>query len=148
MSWSHYLLQVNIYLVVFYAFYRLLLTKETYFVLNRAYLICSGVISLAIPFIQLDWFSKQEISQQIYVQVEQFNQLITQGAVVADANRFNWGSLIVAIYLLGILFFLGRFVDQLVGVKKMFNDARNGLAFSFWNKKIVANNLPDRKSVV
>lgn len=147
MSWSHYLLQVNIYLVVFYAFYRLLLTKETYFVLNRAYLICSGVFSLAIPFIQLDWFSKQEISQQIYVQVEQFNQLITQGAVVAEAKRFNWGSLIVAIYLLGILFFLGRFVVQLVGVKKMFNDARNGLAFSFWNKKIVANNLPGLETV-
>ena len=147
MSWSHYLLQVNIYLVVFYAFYRLLLTKETYFVLNRIYLICSGIFSLAIPFIQLDWFSKREISQQIYVQVEQLNQLITQGPVVAETQSFNWGSLIVLIYLSGVLFFLSRFIIQLIGVKKMFNGLKNGLAFSFWNKKIVADNLPDAETV-
>lgn len=147
MSWSHYLLQVNIYLVVFYAFYRLLLTKETYFVLNRVYLICSGIFSLAIPFIQLDWFSKREISQQIYVQVEQLNQLITQGPVVAETQSFNWGSLIVLTYLSGVLFFLGRFIIQLIGVKKMFNGLKNGLAFSFWNKKIVADNLPDAETV-
>ena len=142
MSWSHYLLQVNIYLVVFYTFYRLLLNKETYFVLNRIYLICSGVFSLAIPFIQLDWFSKREISQQIFVQVEQFNQLLTQGTVVAETKSFNWGSLIVIIYIVGVLFFLTRFIVKLIGVKKMFNDVKNGLAFSFWNKKIVADNLP------
>lgn len=147
MSWSHYLLQVNIYLVVFYAFYRLLLTKETYFVLNRVYLICSGIFSLAIPFIQLDWFSKQEISQQIYVQVEQLNQLITQGPVVAETQSINWGSIIVLIYLSGVLFFLGRFTIQLIGVKKMFNGLKNGLAFSFWNKKIVADNLPSAATV-
>ncbi|WP_199119609.1 M56 family metallopeptidase [Pedobacter sp. ASV28] len=147
MSWSHYLLQVNIYLVVFYAFYRLLLTKETYFVLNRVYLICSGIFSLAIPFIQVDWFSKQEISQQIYVQVEQLNQLINQGPVAAEAKSFNWGSIIVLIYLLGVLFFLGRFIIQLIGVKKMFNGLKNGLAFSFWNKKIVADNLPGATTV-
>lgn len=147
MSWSHYLLQVNIYLVVFYAFYRLLLTKETYFVLNRVYLICSGIFSLAIPFIQLDWFSKQEISQQIYVQVEQLNQLITQGQVVSETQSFNWGGIIVLIYLSGVLFFLGRFIIQLIGVKKMFNGLKNGLAFSFWNKKIVADNLPSAATV-
>jgi len=147
MSWSHYLLQVNIYLVVFYAFYRLLLTKETYFVLNRVYLICSGIFSLTIPFIQLDWFSKQEISQQIFVQVEQFNQFIAQEPMVAEAKSFNWGNLVVFIYLLGVLFFLIRFIVQLAGVKKMFNGVKNGLAFSFWNKKIVADNLPDAATV-
>lgn len=147
MSWSHYLLQVNIYLVVFYTFYRLLLTKETYFILNRVYLICSGIFSLAIPFIQLDWFSKQEISQQIYVQVEQLNQFISQGPVAAEAQSFSWGNIIALIYLLGVLFFLGRFIIQLMGVKKMFNGIKNGLAFSFWNKKIVSDNLPGVETV-
>lgn len=147
MSWSHYLLQVNIYLVVFYTFYRLLLTKETYFILNRVYLICSGIFSLAIPFIQLDWFSKQEISQQIYVQVEQLNQFISQGPVAAEAQSFSWGNIIALIYLLGVLFFSGRFIIQLMGVKKMFNGIKNGLAFSFWNKKIVSDNLPGVETV-
>ena len=49
MTWAHYLLQANIYLVVFYAFYKFLLEKETYFKFNRAYLILSAVLALLIP---------------------------------------------------------------------------------------------------
>jgi len=148
MSWSHYLLQVNIYLVVFYAFYRLLLAKETYFVLNRVYLICSGLFSLAIPFMRIDWFSKQEISQRIYVQVDQLNQLITQGAVVSETEQqFNWSTLIVILYVLGVLFFTVRFAVRLIAVKRMLNGIKSGLAFSFWNKKVVAQNLPEAATV-
>ncbi|MDQ8006392.1 MAG: TonB family protein [Pedobacter sp.] len=147
MSWSHYLLQVNIYLIVFYAFYRLLLAKETYFVLNRIYLISSGIFSLAIPFMQIDWFSKREISQQIYVQVEQLNQFVVQDTVKAIAPQFSWGALIVAVYLLGIVFFFIRFAIKLLAVRQMFKGIRSGLAFSFWNKKIVSQNLPEAATV-
>ena len=148
MSWSHYLLQVNIYLIVFYAFYRLLLAKETYFVLNRIYLICSGIFSLTIPFMQFDWFSKRDISQQIYVQVEQLNQFVVQDtAVKAIAPQFSWGSLIVAVYLIGVAFFLIRFAIKLLAVQRMFKGIRNGLAFSFWNKKVVSQNLPEAATV-
>lgn len=148
MSWSHYLLQVNIYLIVFYAFYRLLLAKETYFVLNRIYLICSGIFSLAIPFMQFDWFSKREISQQIYVQVEQLNQFVVQDtAAKAIAPQFSWGSLIVAVYLIGVAFFLIRFAIKLLAVHRMFKGIRSGLAFSFWNKKVVSQHLPEAATV-
>lgn len=51
MSFAHYLLQVNLYLIVFFGFYKLLLDKETYFTLNRIYLVAAGVLSLCIPFI-------------------------------------------------------------------------------------------------
>ncbi|RZL31379.1 MAG: hypothetical protein EOP00_35165, partial [Pedobacter sp.] len=147
MIWSHYLLQVNIYLVVFYAFYRLLLDKETYFTLNRIFLICSGIFSLAIPFMRVDWFSKQEISQQIYVQVEQLNQFIVQTGTEAVEQKFNWGNVIVMIYLLGVAFFLIRFTLQLLAVKKMLKGIKSGLAFSFWKKKVVAQNLPEVATV-
>lgn len=147
MSWSHYLLQVNIYLVVFYAFYRLLLAKETYFILNRIYLICSGIFSLAIPFMRVDWFSEQEISKQIYVQVEQLNHFIIQTGTEAVEQKLNWGNVIVMIYLLGVAFFLIRFALQLLAVKKMLKGIKSGLAFSFWNKKVVAQNLPEVATV-
>ncbi|WP_461789231.1 TonB family protein [Pedobacter sp.] len=147
MSWSHYLLQVNIYLVVFYVFYRLLLANETYFVLNRVYLICAGIFSLGIPFIQLDWFSEREISQQIYVSVDQINQFIGNASVVTEEKNFNWGNAIVLVYLLGVLLFSMRFIAQLIGVTKMLKDFTSGLAFSFWNKKVVAENLPEAATV-
>lgn len=148
MSWSHYLLQINIYLIIFYTFYRLLLAKETYFTLNRIYLICSGIFSLTIPFIKIDWFSKQEISQQIYVQVEQLNQFVVQDtATAAIASQFSWASFIVSVYLLGVFFFLIRFAIKLLAVKQMFKNIRSGLAFSFWNKKAVSPNLPEIATV-
>lgn len=148
MSWAHYLLQVNIYLVIFYCFYKLLLDKETYFVLNRIYLIASGVLSLAIPFLRFEWFNQQPVAKHISVSVDQLNSLVTQATVVEDMPKeFNWGNLIVIIYLLGILFCLGRFIFQLIAVRKLLKTIGNGMAFSFLNKKIISNNLPEAATV-
>lgn len=60
MNLMHYILQVNIYLVVFYGFYRLFLANETYFILNRIYLLGAGLLSLTIPFVRLEWFKSQQ----------------------------------------------------------------------------------------
>lgn len=148
MSWAHYLLQVNIYLVIFYCFYKLLLDKETYFVLNRIYLIASGVLSLAIPFLRFEWFSKQEVAKGIYTSVGQLNDLVTQVTVLEDqTEKFNWGNFIVLVYLLGILFCIGRFILQLVAIKKLLKTIGNGMAFSFLNKKIISANVPEAATV-
>lgn len=148
MSWAHYLLQVNIYLVIFYCFYKLLLDKETYFVLNRIYLIASGVLSLAIPFLRFEWFNKQKVTQHIYTSVDQLNSLVNKATIVEDAKEeFNWGNLIVLIYLLGILFCLARFILQLVAVRRLLKTIGNGMAFSFLNKKVISNNVPEAATV-
>ncbi len=148
MSWAHYLLQVNIYLIVFFCFYKLLLDRETYFVLNRIYLMLSGILSLAIPFLRFEWFSKQEVAQPIYVGVDQLNTLVAQVTVIDNqAKEFNWGYLIVVIYLLGILFCVGRLIYQLLAVKKLFATVINGAAFSFFRKKKVAIDLPEVATV-
>ncbi|KQB99438.1 M56 family metallopeptidase [Pedobacter sp. Hv1] len=148
MSWAHYLLQVNIYLVIFYCFYKLLLDKETYFVLNRIYLIASGVLSLAIPFLRFEWFNKQKVTQHIYTSVDQLNSLVNKATIVEDAKEeFNWGNLIVLIYLLGILFCLARFIFQLVAVRRLLKTIGNGMAFSFLNKKVISNNVPEAATV-
>jgi hypothetical protein len=39
MYWWQYLLLVNLYLILFYGFYAILLRMETFFNLNRAYLL-------------------------------------------------------------------------------------------------------------
>ncbi|RYF20504.1 MAG: TonB family protein [Flavobacteriales bacterium] len=148
MSWAHYLLQVNIYLVIFYCFYKLLLDKETYFVLNRIYLIASGALAFAIPFLRFEWFSKHEVTQQIYVGVDQLNDYVTQVSVVNDtATDFNWGNLIVSIYLLGVVIFTAKFIYQLLAVKKLLNNISKGAAFSFLSKKVVASDVPEAATV-
>lgn len=148
MSWAHYLLQVNIYLVIFYCFYRLLLDKETYFILNRIYLIGSGILSLGIPFMRFEWFSKQEVSQHIYVGVDQLNSLVAQVTILDDqATKFNWGTFIVSVYLLGILYCIGRFVFQLLAVRKLLRTISNGAAFSFFKKKVISGDVPEVATV-
>lgn len=142
MSFAHYLLQVNLYLIVFYGFYKLLLDKETYFTLNRIYLVAAGILSLCIPFIRLEWLTEQKAAQQVYASVN-WDAVLAQATIVTDnSSSFSWGSILVSIYCAGILFFLGRLVYNLLTVKKLIRNAKSGSAFSFFSKKIIDNELP------
>ncbi|WP_293305545.1 M56 family metallopeptidase [Pedobacter sp. UBA5917] len=142
MSFAHYLLQVNLYLIVFYAFYKLLLDKETYFTLNRIYLISAGVLSLCIPFIRLEWLIEQKAAQQVYTTVN-WEAVLEQATMVTARNTgFNWGNVFVYIYCAGILFFLARLVYNLLAVKKLIRSNKAGSAFAFFGKKIIDRELP------
>jgi len=148
MSLAHYLLQVNLYLVIFYCFYKLLLDKETYFVLNRIYLLLSGILSISIPFLRFEWLGKQEVAKPIYVGVDQLNNFVTQVSVIDDSNtEFNWGNLIVIVYLLGIVFCTVRLIVQLMAIRKLFKTITRGMAFSFFRKKVIDVNVPEIATV-
>lgn len=147
MTWAHFLLQANIYLVVFYAFYKLLLEKETYFHFNRAYLLLSGILALCIPFMRLDWLTQQPVSQQLSVTVGQLEMM-----VLPDQNAGNegmsLGDIVSLIYTAGLLIFGLRFLLQLYFLsKKLYGKDQNqaiqqGTAYSFLSKKAVDSNLP------
>eukprot|EP01012_Entosiphon_sulcatum_P032192 TRINITY_DN40963_c0_g1_i1.p1 TRINITY_DN40963_c0_g1~~TRINITY_DN40963_c0_g1_i1.p1 ORF type:complete len:662 (-),score=57.72 TRINITY_DN40963_c0_g1_i1:650-2635(-) len=142
MSFAHYLLQVNLYLIVFYVFYKLLLDKETYFTLNRIYLISAGVLSLCIPFIRLEWLMEQKAAQQVYTTVN-WEAVLQQATMVTAHNTgFNWANALVYTYCAGILFFLGRLVFNLLAVKKLIRSNKAGSAFAFFGKKIIDQELP------
>ena len=53
MKWLQYLLEANLYLGIFYLAYCLFLSKETYYLFNRAYLLFTCVISFVLPLVQL-----------------------------------------------------------------------------------------------
>jgi TonB family protein len=145
MSWAHYLLQVNIYLVVFYGFYKFLLDKETYFTLNRIYLVSAGLLSLSIPYLRFEWFTKQEAIQPVYISV---GQLMGQVSIVEKApNGFNAGNLIVLAYLIGVSFFSVRLIMRLLSVNRKLKQADHGEAFSFFQKKRIDEGLPQLKTV-
>lgn len=148
MTWAHYLLQVNIYLVIFYAFYKLLLDKETYFMLNRIYLIAAGMLSLVIPFLRPEWFIRQPATQQIKISVDQLNMMMAQGTVSPDEGlNLNPVQILVGIYLIGILFFLGRFIFQLFAVRKLVRTKPSGSAFSFFSKKIIDPEIQEFETI-
>jgi TonB family protein len=147
MTWAHYLLQVNIYLVIFYAFYKLLLDKETYFILNRIYLLSAAALSLAIPFIQPEWLSRHTATQQANIGIDQLNLLITQVTLAPAQDIFNWGQLIASLYIAGMLFFSFRLIWQLSLVKRLIKAKPSGSAFSFFRKKVIDQQLPGLETI-
>jgi len=144
MSFAHYLLQVNLYLIVFFGFYKLLLDKETYFTLNRFYLVTAGILSLSIPFIRLEWLTEQKAAQQVYTTVK-WDAVLQQATIVSEGNGgFNWANFFVYAYCSGILFFFSRLIFNLLLVNKLIRRAKEGSAFSFFGKKVIDSALPQR----
>ncbi|WP_010603057.1 hypothetical protein, partial [Pedobacter agri] len=137
MSFAHYLLQVNLYLIVFYIVYKILLDKETYFMLNRVYLVAAGLLSISIPFIRLEWLTEQKAAQQVYATVN-WDAILQQATIVTENEKgLNWGTALVYIYMIGVLFCFGRLVYNLLSVQKLIKNARAGSAFSFYKNKVV-----------
>jgi TonB family protein len=143
MSYAHYLLQVNIYLIIFYAFYKVLLDKETYFTLNRIYLVSAVLFSLSIPFLKLSWLTEQKVSQQVYNSVN-WQAAIERASVITVQNtNLDWTTLLIITYLLGVVFFAFKLLYGFIRVKKQFELEANGEAFSFLGKKYIDKQLPE-----
>jgi TonB family protein len=147
MSWAHYILQVNIYLIVFYGFYKLLLDKETYFVLNRLYLISAGLLSAALPFLRFEWFIKQPLAQPVYTGVGQMNDYISVAIVQDNVSEITLGNALAFIYVAGLVFFIGRLAVQLVFVRVLLKRREKGFAFSFFGKKVIDVTLPEFRTI-
>ena len=141
MTWAYYLLQANIYLVVFYGFYKLLLEKETYFQWNRVYLLGSGLLALGIPFIRLDWLTQQPVSQQLSVTVAQLDMMVLPERS-ADTGMPAIGDVVALLYTAGLLLFFLRFCMRLWRLtSRLYGGAnsavQHGAAYSFLTRKAV-----------
>lgn len=66
MEWLYYLLEANLYLLLFYGFYRLLLAKTTFYSGNRYYLVASILLSFLIPLVQLSYLKPNIITSDNY----------------------------------------------------------------------------------
>lgn len=161
MSWAHYLLQVNIYLIVFYAFYRLLLENESYFQLNRIYLLATGLLAFGIPFIRIEWLTQQSANQQVSVTISNLDMMVMPDHSSGGFASIPWGSIIAIIYVAGLLFFFTRFCLQLYTINRAFrklSDQSDGfkdrskipgseMAYSFFRHKFVHQDLPGSQTI-
>jgi hypothetical protein len=68
MSWLYYLTEANLYVAVFYVFYKAFLVNTTFYSLNRFYLIAVTCIAFILPLIQVSYlnqvFGKEALNQQ------------------------------------------------------------------------------------
>ena len=103
MNWLHYLLEANLYLVVFYAVYYLFLRNDTHYALNRVYLLATSVISFVIPLLQLGFLKPVE-PQPIAITLIPLPHSVNihYNTAPAEAVHFTWQDGLVWAYLLGV----------------------------------------------
>ena len=122
-----YILKTSICLTGFYLFYRLLLSKETFHRFNRIALLGILLLSLLIPFCEITVPKESEV-QQTLLTIEQILTLadhVPQTEVeVLPSSIPLWLPVLLCIYLLGILFFLGRNLYSLSHMLQLLHGGR------------------------
>ena len=108
-----YILKSAVCLSLFYLFYRLLLSKETFHRFNRIALLGILFLSLLIPFIEVTTAHQTELSQTVLT-VEQLLMMAEamDPAEVSVAQpeelSISWVQVLLLFYLVGIIFFACR----------------------------------------
>lgn len=148
MAWWQYLLLVNIYLVLFYGFYMALLRSETFFNLNRGYLVASALLSFIIPLVHYEWISKLFITQRVQHTISVYAQPIQiYHLKTIEQHNITIGALIFAVYAAGAVILLVRLIAQLISLRRIINEPGESGAFSFF-KSIRLGNALENKDVI
>ena len=146
MTWWNYLVLVNVYLLLFYGFYALLLRKETFFNLNRLYLIAASLLSFFIPLIQSDWVKNLFITQKVQYTIYSSPVMSYQFQPIEN-SQVTVGEVLLVIYLGGMIFLTARFIWQLISLKKIFNDPGPDAAYSFFKKVRLGDDLAGSEAI-
>lgn len=148
MTWWHYLLLVNFYLVLFFGFYVLLLRRETFFQLNRIYLVASAMLSFFIPLIQLEWVKNLFITRQVQATI--YSSPVMDSPIMVyftPANSITVGDVLNCIYIGVTLFLLLRLIWQLVVLKKAIAQPSPSAAYSFFKKISLGHKLENAEVI-
>ena len=116
-----YFLQVNVCWLLFYGAYYALLSKETFFRLNRIYLIISLLCGLALPF-AADYFAlKVTPTNFVAATIEPF--VVSANAIQQDLVADTEGVVLLVLafaYAFGVAVLAARFLAGLVLIFKLF----------------------------
>ena len=120
-----YILKTSLCLAVFYLFYRLLLSKETFHRFNRWALLGMLLLSCVIPLIEVTTHEATDMSQP-FLSLEEMLAMAEPAPVMEEVSTpFPWRALLLLVYLVGIGFFfvrhlwsLGRMLRLLRASKK------------------------------
>lgn len=161
MNWLYYLLEANLYLAVFYAFYRMFLHQETFYSLNRYYLITATTLSFILPVLQIGYlnnifFGNQESTMVVASVVYQ------KRAVPAASSQMELSSLLYGVYLAIALGFLVKMLFTLSQIFRIYFQSKRRkidsvtlielqgehAAFSFFNILFINPNLNQKETIL
>jgi TonB family protein len=146
MNWWEYLILVNVYLVLFFGFYALLLKRETFFQLNRLYLVSAALLSFLMPLIQSGWAKGLFITQTVHAEIYGSPVIAYQFKPVAD-TPVTIGELLAVLYLVGVGLLIIRFGWQLISLRRIINRPDDNAPYAFFNKIKVGAELSENEII-
>ena len=123
-----YLIQVNLALVLFYLLYAFLFKRDTFLHLRRFYFISSIAFSLLYPLLVVPGlsdvfnFMKDEpkvVEATVFFEAPTMQMIIEQPEVAVRPFNIPWEQVISIIYIAATLFFILRFLWQLISIFRM-----------------------------
>ena len=138
-----YILKSSVCLAVFYLFYRLLLSKETFHRFNRFALLGILLLSCMVPFMKMTVKEPTEMHQQ-FLTLEEFLSTVSPVEEVGNAMLvpdFTWREMLLLVYLSGMVFFFIRTLWALFRMLHLIRDSRivsreNGITIIAHQKNI------------
>jgi len=132
-SLSQYLLESSICLAIFYGFYHFFLRRETFFQLNRFYLLCSPALALLIPLLNISLQPTTEYLYPIVTQTASWNQRLWQTMELQPTPllTITVGDLLLIIYALGGFVMAQRLFHSLWRVGQLIRKNRRVAAEEF-----------------
>ena len=123
-----YILKSSLCLALFYLFYRLLLSKETFHRFNRLALLGVLALSGAIPFVKITLQNPAEVGFS-FDELMQIPEAVSTEASVSMpmeevSASFPWMALVLLVYGLGIVFFWGRHLWSLARMCRVLRSSR------------------------
>ncbi len=145
-----YLLKSSLCLLLFAAFFKIVLQKQTFFTWNRYYLLASIMLSIIIPLLKIPAFSHTDsLIFNIPLQTYDSNKLeiLKSNSSTLNAVTENQSLqhiliyLVLALYLVVVLINLVRFIHKLVYIKRLISDNTKMKEQHYWIVSI-QNSLP------
>ena len=124
-----YILKSSVCLVLFYLFFRLLLSKETFHRFNRMALLGVLFFSLLIPCIEVTTRHQVEV-QQAMLSIEQLLLMAELEATPVEAGAVqetvaSWIQIVLLVYLAGILFLACRNIYSLICLFRLIHSGKH-----------------------
>ena len=125
-----YILKSSVCLVLFYLFFRLLLSKETFHRFNRMALLGVLFFSLLIPCIEVTTRHQVEV-QQAVLSIEQLLLMAELEATpanvgaVQETSAISWVQVVLLVYLAGILFLACRNIYSLICLFRLVHSGKH-----------------------
>jgi len=135
----HYILQVVVFQLLFLIVYDFFLKRETFFNVNRVYLLVTPLLSLVLPFIEVAIIA-QQIPENYIIQLPAvvIGEQAVEGSTLLSENGYLLTNLKYIIFFTGIGIASLLFLRKLISIQKM---KRSGAISKFDRFTLVS--IPD-----